>query len=157
MNKPMSRKTSGFTLIEMLIVVTILAVLAGVGFNYYSESIEDARISTIKTNLKIVRDAISRYFKDHMTYPTSLESLQGAYLMQPVAALLETPFQNKSIVWVEVPTAAAIADPNRGPNIFQLSPASDCEWIDYDFGGGGSGGRQIRSIRIKYDGIEMNW
>lgn len=145
----MNHKTSGFTLMEMLIVVAIIAVLAGVGFSYYVDSIEDARIATLRTNLKIVRDAISRYFKDHMTYPTSLESLQGPYLQQPVAELLTTQFQGRSVVRVEVSNVVE-------QNIFQL-PTSDCTWIDYDFGGAGSGNKQIRSIKIKYDGTEMNW
>lgn len=144
----MSRKASGFTLIEMLIVVAIIAVLAGVGYNYYVDSIEDARIVTARTNIKIVREAISRYFKDNMTYPTSLESLQGQYLLQPVMTLLVTPFQDKAVVQVEVSNVAE-------QNIFQVAPA-DCEWVDYVFGGNAHD-RQIRSIRIKYDGTEMNW
>lgn len=152
----MKRTASGFTLMEMLIVVTIIAVLAGVGFSYYSDSIEDARIATTRNNLKVVRDAIARYFKDHMTYPTSLEALQGPYLQQPVSYLLVSQLQGNAIVRVEVPTNAAIADPAKGPNIFQLT-AVDCEWVDYDFGGIGSGNKQIRSIRIKHNGTEMNW
>ena len=152
----MSRKASGFTLIEMLIVVTIIAVLAGVGFNYYQDYVEDARVNTVRYNLKSVRDAVARYFKDHMAYPTSLEALQGAYLQQPVRELLHYPIKDSAVVMVEVPTAAAIADINKGPNIFRLLPA-DCEWIDYDFGGAGSGGRQIRSIKIRYNGTVMSW
>lgn len=152
----MKRRASGFTLMEMLIVVAIIAVLAGVGFSYYSDSIEDARMATVRSNLNVVRDSIARYFKDHMTYPTSLEALQGPYLQQPPVYLLVSQFQGNSVVRVEVPTDAAIADPAKGPNIFQLV-AADCEWIDYDFGGAGSGGKQIRSIRIKYNGTEMNW
>ncbi len=142
---------------EILIVIVIIAVLAGVGLNYYVDYIEDARIATARTNLKIVRDAISRYFKDHMAYPTTLESLQGPYLQQPIPELLITPLQGQALLLVEVPTDAAIADPNRGSNIFQLSPTADCEWITYDFTGTGSGGKQIRSLKIKYNGTEMNW
>ncbi|PKL45874.1 MAG: hypothetical protein CVV41_02390 [Candidatus Riflebacteria bacterium HGW-Riflebacteria-1] len=145
----MKRTASGFTLMEMLIVVTIIAVLAGVGFSYYSDSIEDARIATTRNNLKVVRDAIARYFKDHMTYPTSLEALQGPYLQQPVSYLLVSQLQGNAVVRVEVSNVAE-------QNIFQLTSA-DCTWIDYDFGGTGSGNKQIRSIRIKHNGTEMNW
>ncbi len=143
----MSRKASGFTLIEMLIVVAIIAVLAGVGYNYYVDSIEDARTATVRTNIKVVREAISRYFKDHMAYPTSLESLQGPYLQQPMAELLLNPLLGNGIIMVEV------ADPakyNVTYNAFQATETVRIEYSTHD-------GRQIKGIRIKYHGTEMNW
>ncbi len=152
----MNRCRGGFTLIEMLIVVAIIAVLAGVGYNYYGDILPEARENTARLNLKIVRDAISRYFKDNMAYPTSLEVLQGPYLQQPVVALLVTILAGNTIVRVEVPTDAAIADPLKGPNVYQLAPA-DRIWVDYNFISGGSGGKQIRNLKIIYNGTEMPW
>lgn len=144
----------GFTLIEMLIVVAIIAVLAGAGYNYYSDILPEARESTVRLNLKSVREAISRYFKDNMTYPTSLESLQGPYLQQPVNALLITPLAADAQVLVEVPDPGKTAE----VNVFQVPPAScTLPWPAYDFTGGGSGGKQIRNIKIKYNGSEMPW
>lgn len=141
----------GYTLIEMLIVVTIIAVLAGVGYNYYTDIIPEARENTVRMNLNVVRDAISRYFKDNMAYPTSLEKLQGPYLQQPVQSLLVTPLISAAKVMVEVSS-----DIVAKPNIFQLAPA-ECTWIEYQFDGSGSGGGQIRNIKIKYNGVVMPW
>lgn len=146
----MRKPGGGFSLIEMLIVVAIIAVLAGVGSSYYQEYTEEARISLIKYNLQAVRDAVSRYFKDRLIYPTSFDELQGAYLQQSVRELLVSPSPDKILVKVEVPQLAA------GTNISQISPA-DCEWIIYDFSGAGSGGRQMRSIRVSYSGADMSW
>jgi prepilin-type N-terminal cleavage/methylation domain-containing protein len=147
----MNRPGRGFSLIEMLIVVAIIAVLAGVGSSYYQEYSQEARVNLVKYNLQAVREAISRFFKDRLTYPTSLEALQGAYLAQSVRELLLAPLaQNNVLIKVEVPKLAA------NPNISQNSPA-DCEWVTYDFSGPGSGNRQIRSIRINYNGSDMNW
>lgn len=87
----MNSRRSGFSLIEILIVVAILAVLTGVGSSYYNDYIEDARLATARSNLASVKEAISRYFKDHMAYPTNLENLQGPYLMQNPIALLLNP------------------------------------------------------------------
>jgi len=146
----MRKPGGGFSLIEMLIVVAIVAVLAGVGSSYYQEYTEEARISLMKYNLQAVREAVSRYFKDRLVYPTTFNELQGTYLQQSVSELLVDPAPGKVSVTVEVPLATA------GINISQNSPA-DCEWITYDFSGPGSGGRQIRSIRINYGGADMNW
>lgn len=148
----MRKPGGGFSLIEMLIVVAIVAVLAGVGSSYYQEYTEEARISMIKYNLQAVREAVSRYFKDRLVYPTSFNELQGAYLQQSVVELLVNPAPDKVLVKVEVPQAALPVD----TNISQISP-SDCDWITYDFSGAGSGGRQIRSIRISYSGADMSW
>jgi prepilin-type N-terminal cleavage/methylation domain-containing protein len=89
----MNKKRSGFTLIEIMIVVAVIAVLTGVGFNYYQDSLVEARVNTVKLNLDAVSEAISRYFKDHMTYPTSINELKGPYLQQSVQELLLTPLQ----------------------------------------------------------------
>lgn len=148
----MNRPGGGFSLIEMLIVVAIIAVLAGVGSSYYQEYTQDARINLLKYNLKVVREAVSRYFKDNLVYPSNFESLQGAYLHQSVNLLLVNPLPDGVLVKVEVPKAALPVD----TNIAQLSPA-DCDWVTYDFSGAGSGNRQIRSIRINFSGSDMNW
>ncbi len=142
MNKP----GGGFSLIEMLIVVAIIAVLAGVGSSYYQEYSQEARISVIKSNLLAVRDAVSRYFKDRLAYPRSFEELQGAFLKQSVQELLINPIPQGVVVDVEV---ANDADPNR--------ENWSWSWMEYDFVGAGSGNRQMRNVRIKYNGSVMNW
>ena len=126
----------------MLIVVAILAVLAGVGFGYYVDYIEDARRNTARTNLITVKEAISRYFKDRMVYPTSLNELQGPYLQQNPNQLLLGPIQpadpNASIE-LKVPDTA-------GKNAFH-TPESEMMWTDNL-----NIGRQIKDIRINYRG-----
>jgi prepilin-type N-terminal cleavage/methylation domain-containing protein len=145
----MNRRSSGFTLMEMLIVVAIIAVLAGVGIGYYGDYIEEARMATARTNLKIVRDAISRYFKDHMTYPTSLESLQGPYLQQPTTSLLLEPLAGNGIIMVEV------VDNVHYPDDYNVFQATATELIAYV--PATHNNRQIKNIRIIYNSVEMNW
>jgi prepilin-type N-terminal cleavage/methylation domain-containing protein len=142
----MIKERSGFTLIEMLIVVAIIAVLAGVGFNYYGDSIEDARRNTVKMNLRSVKEAIARYFKDHMVYPTSLEQLHGPYLQQTVEQLVLTPLQAvDSNAKIEIKTPKPAAD----VNIYHV-PEADTEWIDNL-----TLGRQFNDIRVYYQGTYL--
>ena len=61
---------SGFTLIEMLIVIIILGILAMVIVPQITVSQDDAKVNTLKTNLQGVRSAIELYMVQHNnTYP----------------------------------------------------------------------------------------
>ena len=64
------KNRDGFTLIEMLIVIIILGILAMVIIPQISVSTDDAKVSTLKTNLAGIRSAIEVYYAQHkMTYP----------------------------------------------------------------------------------------
>lgn len=64
----------GFTLVELLIVVIILAILAAIIVPQFGSSTEDANVSTLKSNLSSMRNLIELYYQQHgARYP-------GAYL-----------------------------------------------------------------------------
>ncbi|HLA28410.1 MAG TPA: prepilin-type N-terminal cleavage/methylation domain-containing protein [Syntrophales bacterium] len=68
----------GFTLIEMLIVIIILGILAMVIIPQITVSTDDARVSTLKSNLTAVRSAIEVYYAQHnMTYPGVKKETDG--------------------------------------------------------------------------------
>lgn len=68
----------GFTLIEMLIVIIILGILAMVIIPQISVSTDDAKVSTLKTNLAGLRSAIEVYYAQHnMTYPGMVLETDG--------------------------------------------------------------------------------
>lgn len=74
MNK-MFRNQSGFTLIEMLIVVIILGILAMIIIPQINVSSDEARLSTMRTNLGTVRNAIELYYHQHNNnYPGAIKT-----------------------------------------------------------------------------------
>ena len=63
------RRKSGFTLIEVLIVVVIMAVLAATVIPQFSESTKEAKVSTLKFNLHTLRAQIQLYKAQHAEWP----------------------------------------------------------------------------------------
>ena len=76
----------GFTLIEVLVVVTLVVILASIGMSTYTNSVHRTREAVLKEDLFRLRDAIDQYYADKGRYPESLETLteQGYLRRIPV-------------------------------------------------------------------------
>lgn len=61
----MRKSESGFTLVELLIVVVILGILAAVAIPQFADSTEEARASNLQSNLAVMRNAIEFYRTNH--------------------------------------------------------------------------------------------
>ncbi|MFK7816940.1 MAG: type II secretion system protein, partial [Gammaproteobacteria bacterium] len=59
----------GFTLVELLIVVIILAILAAIIVPQFSASTNDAKAAALQSNLANLRSAIEFYYQEHGEYP----------------------------------------------------------------------------------------
>ncbi len=63
-------RSFGFTLIEMLIVIIVLGILASIIIPQITNSTDDTKLKTLKTNLKTIRNVIELYYLQHdQTYP----------------------------------------------------------------------------------------
>ena len=62
-------KKKGFTLVELLIVVIILAILAAIIVPQFSASTNDAKAAALQSNLANMRSAIEFYYQEHGEYP----------------------------------------------------------------------------------------
>jgi general secretion pathway protein G len=66
-----SKRSSGFTLIEIMIVVVILAVLAATIIPQFSTSVNDSKVSAMQTDLQSLRSQIQLYsFQHNGAFPT---------------------------------------------------------------------------------------
>ena len=73
----------GFTLLELMIVITILGILVSIAVPQYQQNIRRARESVLRQNLFQLRTLISEYTLDKQKAPQSLEDLvQAGYLKQ---------------------------------------------------------------------------
>jgi general secretion pathway protein G len=71
----------GFTLIELMIVMAIILVLATIASVHYRNAVLRSREAVLKTDLKVMNDAINFYTRDKEAAPQSLDDLvSGQYL-----------------------------------------------------------------------------
>ena len=99
-------QTSGFTLMEMMIVMVLIVILAGIGLSVYGTSVQRAKEATLKEDLFRMRDAIDQYYADKNKYPGSLEDLVSEKYLRAVPV---DPFTSKADSW-----QTSMAEPDPG-------------------------------------------
>jgi general secretion pathway protein G len=70
-----TRSDRGFTLIELITVVAIVAILTGIAVPQYKVAIIQAKEGVLRQDLFLFRDAIDQYYIDKGKYPASLDAL----------------------------------------------------------------------------------
>jgi len=68
----------GFTLLELMIVITIIVILATLGAGRYEQSLKSARVAAQQHDLFVMNQAIQQYTEDKGQPPSSLDDLQSA-------------------------------------------------------------------------------
>ena len=72
---------TGFTMIELMIVITIILILIGMAAQNYGKTVQHARETTLHHDLSVMRQSIDNYTLDKQAAPQSLEDLvQAGYL-----------------------------------------------------------------------------
>src|SRR5436305_13452874 len=78
------RRTLGFTLLELMIVMTIIAILIGIAAIRYDKVVQNSKEAVLKTDLRTMRDAIDNYTLDKQAAPQSIDDLQQAGYLRSV-------------------------------------------------------------------------
>ena len=77
-------KSAGFTIIELMIVMSIIVILMGIAIPNYRNSILRARESVLKNDLYTMRSVIDQYTLDKQKAPQSLEDLVSAGYLKTI-------------------------------------------------------------------------
>lgn len=131
-------RQSGFTLLELIIVIAIIGILATIAMPALKNVPIRAKESVLKTNLRTLRDMIDQHYGDKGKYPTSLDALvtEGYVRKLPV-----DPMTKSSETWIPVyeeidpdhPPAESDTDPAK-PGIVDVhsgAPGNSLDGIPY--------------------------
>lgn len=114
----------GFTLIEIIIVLSIIGLLVGLGLPTYKSATVKAREAVLKENLFILRKLIDQYAQDKGKYPASLQALvQDSY----IRAIPIDPVTHQATTWVEVRELPSPEDPMLAeiPGVIDVKSGSE--------------------------------
>jgi general secretion pathway protein G len=99
-----SGKKLGFTLIEMLVVMAIVALLLTVALPRYWGALDKAKDIALQDNLKVLRSAIDQFNADKGHYPESLQELVEKKYLRSVPP---DPITESTQTWIVVPSSDA--------------------------------------------------
>lgn len=108
-------KKIGFTLVELLVVMAVIALLLSIAVPRYFSSVEKSREAVLRENLSLTRQALDKYYGDNGKYPDNLDQLvSGKYLR----SLPLDPVTDSNATWVivapEVPEKGGVFDLKSG-------------------------------------------
>jgi general secretion pathway protein G len=102
----MRARRPGFTLIEVLVVMAVVALLLTVALPRYVGSLEQARERALRENLSIMRATLDKFYADRGRFPDSLADLVEHNYLRAVPI---DPMTGSVLTWIAVPAADAEA------------------------------------------------
>ena len=119
----------GYTLIEMMIVISIISILATLAMPSFQRSLIRAKETNLHRTLFILRDTIDQYYADHGRYPDSLQDLETDKYIRQIPM---DPFTGSSDTWVTIPpegfAEGNVYDVHSGSNKVSLEGTPYNEW-----------------------------
>ena len=119
---PRKRSLLGFTLIELMIVMAIIAVLMSVAIPIYNRSIIRSKESVLKNNLYTMRTVIDEYTYDKQKAPQNLSDLVSEGYLRQVPV---DPMTNSADTWKLIMEDASNTVNQSEPGIFDVRSGSD--------------------------------
>lgn len=105
------RGKHGFTLIELMIVMTIVAILAAIAVPNYQRYLIRAREAVLQENLYGIRSAIDQFYADQGKYPDAFADLVDKKYMREIP---RDPFTGKNDTWLAVAPVAEMPSGTGG-------------------------------------------
>ena len=103
------RGAHGFTLLELMIVVTIMGILATLAVPSYQSSVVKAKEAALRQDLSTFRDVLDQHKADQGKYPPSLSALVSAGYLRGIP---KDPFTGAMTTWQEItdPVEGGVVD-----------------------------------------------
>jgi general secretion pathway protein G len=124
----------GFTLVELMIVMAIIAILVTIAIPIYGRSVQKAKEAVVREDLHVMRTAIDSYTVDKEKAPTSLDDLvQAGYLksipIDPMTSRNDTWITSESDTLSDInETQGGIADVHSGSQALSSEGTTYNSW-----------------------------
>jgi general secretion pathway protein G len=118
---------SGFTMIELLIVIALIMILATMGMAQYKSSVVHSKEAVLSEDLFRMRDAIDQYFADKGQYPSTLDSLVSDGYLRKVP---DDPFTKSNSTWQTVPAEPDPNNPTAEAGVYDVKSGSDATGLN---------------------------
>ncbi|HNV73242.1 MAG: type II secretion system major pseudopilin GspG [Gemmatimonadetes bacterium] len=119
------RPSRGFTLLELLVVIIVLGLLAGLVAPQIFGRVGEAKVTTARTQMSLVGTALDSYRLDNGAYPTTeqgLQALREKPTREPIATNWRGPYLRKEVPLDPWGRAYVYRAPgSRNPNGYDLS------------------------------------
>jgi general secretion pathway protein G len=111
------RRSAGWTLIELVVVMTIITVLAALATVGATNAVRNAKETVLREDLFRMRDAIDQYYADKGKYPTDLQALVTDQYMREVPV---DPITGSRDTWQTIPAEPDPSSASPDPGIFNV-------------------------------------
>lgn len=115
-------RAAGFTLLELMIVLSVITILLAIAVPNYQRSIVRARESRLRNDLFALRTTIDQYTLDKQKAPQSLQDLVAAGYLRDIPT---DPITNSKETWVTVSEESLMAIDQSQPGIIDVHSGSD--------------------------------
>ncbi len=117
-----NRFRRGFTIVEMIIVMTIISIILSLAIPIYQKSLVRARESVLKNNLFTMRTVIDEYTYDKQKAPQDLRDLVDAGYLRSIPV---DPMTGRSDTWRTVQEDSLASVNQTEPGIYDVKSGSD--------------------------------
>jgi general secretion pathway protein G len=121
------RNPSGFTLVELLVVISMISILAAMGVVQYRNSVKRTEETILKKDLFEMRDVIDQYYADKGKYPSSLDALVSDGYMRKIPV---DPVTKSADTWEVVPAEADPGNPSAEPGVYNVKSGAPGTAVD---------------------------
>ena len=121
------RREWGFTLIELMIVMVLITVLAGIGLAFYGNAITRSKEAALKTDLVQMRKAIDEYYADKNRWPADLQTLVSEKYLREIP---RDPFTQSADTWQTIYGDPDPSNPQSTGGISDVKSGADGTALD---------------------------
>jgi general secretion pathway protein G len=119
--------TGGFTLLELMIVLSLIVLLASIGMMGYKSTVQRGREAVLAEDLFRMRDAIDQFHVDKNKYPVDLSELVSSGYLRAIPV---DPMTNSAETWQLVPAEPDPSNPSAELGVYDVKSGSERVGLD---------------------------